>query len=59
MSDGLDNRGEGPVTRSGPIGGDTGQRTKIAVPGSTQAGRLDEANEYPTVVPGHPPKGEE
>jgi hypothetical protein len=58
MADGIGGRGEGPTTRPGPIGGDTGQRTKIVVPGSKQAGRLDEANEYPTVVPSGSPDGD-
>ena len=60
MADGIDGCGEGPVTKPRPTGSpDTGQRTRIVVPGVKQAGRLDEADKYPTVVPGHPPKGEE
>ena len=60
MADGIDGRGEGPITRPGPVGlPDTGQRTVIKVPGSKQAGRLDEADKFPFNVPGHPPRSEE
>jgi hypothetical protein len=58
MADEIDGRGEGPTTRPGPIGGDTGQRTKIVMPGVKQAGRLDEANDYPVNVPAGPANGD-
>ena len=51
----IGNRGEHSQPNRGPAGGDTGQRTRIKVPGTEGALNVDEANDYPTVVPAGSP----
>jgi hypothetical protein len=56
----IGNRGEHSQPNRGPVGGDTGQRTVIRVPGSKTALNVDEANsgKYPSTVPAGPPDGD-